>query len=111
MEILRVFFQIHDPTTVNRQGNDVGPQYRSIIFYRNDEQKQLAEKIITELNTSKAFASPIVTELEQFDSFFEAEDYHQDYYENNSTRNTYCSFVIKPKIDKFEKVFKSFIRK
>ena len=111
LEILRVFFQIHDPTTVNRQGNDVGPQYRSIIFYRNDEQKQLAEKIITELNTSKAFASPIVTELEQFDSFFEAEDYHQDYYENNSTRNTYCSLVIKPKIDKFEKVFKSFIRK
>lgn len=103
-EILEVFFKTHDPTTLNRQGNDVGTQYRSAIFYHNDEQKEIAEKIKQELDQSGAYPNPIVTEITPLDTFYKAENYHQDYYNNNGGA-PYCSFVIKPKVDKFEAVF------
>jgi peptide-methionine (S)-S-oxide reductase len=103
-EILEVFFKTHDPTTLNRQGNDVGTQYRSAIFYHNDEQKEIAEKIKQELNQSGAYSNPIVTEITPLDTFYKAENYHQDYYNNNGGA-PYCSFIIKPKVDKFEAVF------
>lgn len=105
-ELLEVFWQVHDPTTLNRQGADIGTQYRSAIFYHNDNQKQKAEKYKTELNKSGAFNNPIVTEITKFDKFYSAEGYHQDYYANNSNTNRYCSIVIRPKLEKFEKVFK-----
>lgn len=105
-ELLEVFWQVHDPTTLNRQGADVGTQYRSAVFYHNDEQKQKAEKYKTELDKSGAFNNPIVTEITKFDKFYSAEGYHQDYYANNSNTNPYCSIVIRPKLEKFEKVFK-----
>lgn len=104
-ELLEVFWQVHDPTTLNRQGADAGPQYRSVIFYHNDEQKARAEKYKTELDKSGAWDNPIVTTLEKFDVFYPAEEYHQNYYLNN-TGQGYCQFVIRPKLDKFEKVFK-----
>ena len=104
-ELLEVFWQTHDPTTLNRQGNDVGPQYRSAIFYHNDQQKQLAEKYKAELDKSGAFSNPIVTEITPFVKFYTAENYHQDYYNNNGSQ-PYCSFVIRPKLEKFKKVFK-----
>lgn len=104
-EIFQVFFTVHDPTTLNRQGADVGTQYRSVIFYKNEEQKKVAESIINELNQSKVYSSKIVTTLEQFDKFYKAEDYHQNYYNNNKNK-PYCQMVIQPKIEKFEKVFK-----
>jgi peptide-methionine (S)-S-oxide reductase len=104
-ELLEIFWKTHDPTTLNRQGNDVGPQYRSVIFYHNGEQKQLAENYKTELEKSGAWENSIVTEIAPFKSFFKAEDYHQNYYENNPNQG-YCTFVIVPKIEKFEKVFR-----
>jgi peptide-methionine (S)-S-oxide reductase len=104
-QLLEVFWQTHDPTTLNRQGNDVGTQYRSVIFYHNDEQKQLAEKYKKELDASGAWEKPIVTEISPFTKFYKAEGYHQDYFENNPEK-AYCSFVIAPKVEKFEKVFK-----
>lgn len=104
-ELLEVFWKTHDPTTLNRQGNDVGPQYRSVIFYHNEEQKQLAEKYKAELNKSGAWDKPIVTEITPFTNFYPAEKYHQNYYDNNPAQ-PYCSFVITPKVEKFEKVFK-----
>lgn len=104
-ELLEVFWQTHDPTTLNRQGNDVGPQYRSAIFYHNDEQKKKAEMYKAELNQSGAFNKPIVTEISPFDKFYVAENYHQDYYNNNGSQ-PYCYYVIKPKLEKFQKVFK-----
>ena len=97
-------------TTLNRQGNDVGSQYRSVIFYHNAEQKEKAEKYKAELNKSGAFADPIVTEISPASTFYVAEDYHQNYYNNNGSQ-PYCYFVIKPKLEKFEKVFKSKIKK
>lgn len=106
-ELLEVFWKVHDPTSLNRQGADVGTQYRSAIFYHNDEQKQKAEKYKAELNKSGAYDKPIVTEITPFDKFYSAEDYHQDYYANNKNSNPYCSIVIRPKLDKFEKVFKN----
>ena len=99
-ELLTVFFQTHDPTTLNRQGADVGTQYRSGIFYINEEQKKISEKFIK--NISDNFTNPIVTEVSKLDTFYEAENYHQDYYKNN-TNAPYCRFVIKPKLDKFLK--------
>lgn len=108
-ELLEVFWQTHDPTTLNRQGNDVGPQYRSVIFYHNDEQKEKAEKYKKELNESGAFAKPIVTEISPYTAFYKAEDYHQDYYNNNGSQ-PYCYYVIRPKLEKFQKVFKNKIR-
>ena len=104
-EIFQVFFTVHDPTTLNRQGADVGTQYRSAIFYKNDEQKKVAQSIINELDDTKVFSSKIVTLLEPFKKFYKAEDYHQNYYENNK-QQPYCQMVIQPKIEKFEKVFK-----
>ena len=109
-EIFKVFFTVHDPTTLNRQGADVGTQYRSVIFYKNDEQKKAAESIIAELNKTKVYSSPIVTKIEPFRAFYKAEDYHQNYYANNKNQ-PYCKMVIQPKIEKFEKVFKDKLKK
>lgn len=104
-ELLEVFFEVHDPTSLNRQGADIGTQYRSAIFYHNDEQKQKAEYYKNELNKSGAYDKPIVTEIAAFTKFYPAEDYHQEYYDNNKNSNPYCSVVIRPKLEKFEKVF------
>jgi len=97
--VLNLFFKIHDPTTLNRQGADVGTQYRSAIFYHSETQKEIALKIIDELNNLDYYDSPIVTEIEKIKKFYIAEDYHQNYYENNKTA-PYCTLVIKPKLDK-----------
>jgi len=105
-ELLEAFWQTHDPTTLNRQGNDIGTQYRSVVFYHNQQQKNSTEKYKTALNKSGAWLNPIVTTLEPFVKFYPAEDYHQNYYNNNSSQG-YCQFVIRPKLEKFEKVFKS----
>lgn len=109
-EIFKVFFTVHDPTTLNRQGGDRGTQYRSSIFYANDEQKKMAQSIINQLNTEKVFEDPIVTTLEPLTEFYPAEDYHQNYYENNKSQ-PYCQMVIQPKIEKFEKIFKDRLKK
>ena len=103
-ELLEVFWKTHDPTTLNRQGNDTGTQYRSAIFYHNDEQKRLAEKYKHELKAAEIWEDPIVTEISEFKKFYKAEDYHQNYYNQNGNQ-PYCSFVITPKIEKFKKVF------
>ncbi len=105
-ELLEIFWQVHDPTTMNRQGNDVGTQYRSVIFYHNDEQKIKAEKYKAELDKSGAWDNPIVTTLEPFAKFYPAENYHQNYYNDNKEQG-YCQFVIRPKVEKFQKVFKN----
>lgn len=105
-ELLEVFWQTHDPTTLNRQGNDVGTQYRSAVFYHSTEQKEKAEKYKAALDKSGAFDKPIVTEVVPFSKFYVAENYHQDYYNNNGSQ-PYCQFVIRPKVEKFQKVFKS----
>jgi peptide-methionine (S)-S-oxide reductase len=104
-ELLEVFFEVHDPTSLNRQGADVGTQYRSAIFYNNQEQKDKAEYYKKELNKNGAYDKPIVTEIAPLGKFYPAEDYHQEYYENNKNSNPYCSVVIRPKLEKFEKVF------
>ena len=104
-ELLEVFFQVHDPTTLNRQGADVGTQYRSAIFFHNNEQKEKAEYYKAELNKSGAYKSPIVTEIAAAQKFYAAEDYHQECYINNKNSNPYCAVVIRPKLDKFKKVF------
>jgi peptide-methionine (S)-S-oxide reductase len=109
-EIFKVFFTVHDPTTLNRQGADVGTQYRSVIFYKNDEQRKAAQSIIAELNKAKVYNSPIVTKVEPFKKFYKAEDYHQNYYANNKSQ-PYCKMVIQPKLEKFEKVFKDKLKK
>jgi len=109
-ELLEVFWKTHDPTTLNRQGNDVGPQYRSVIFYHNIEQKALAEKYKDELNKSGAWDNPIVTEITAYTNFYPAEKYHQNYYENNPNQG-YCAFVIAPKLEKFKKVFNDKLKK
>lgn len=104
-ELLEVFWKTHDPTTLNRQGNDHGTQYRSAIFYHNEEQKKLAEEYKKKLDASGAFDKPIVTEITAYTNFYPAENYHQDYFNLNGTE-PYCQFVIQPKVDKFRKVFK-----
>lgn len=109
-ELLEVFWQVHDPTSLNRQGADAGPQYRSVIFYHNDDQKAKAEKYKNELDKSGAWDKPIVTTLEPMTVFYPAEAYHQNYY-NNNTSQGYCQFVIRPKVEKFEKVFKDKLKK
>jgi peptide-methionine (S)-S-oxide reductase len=109
-ELLEVFWKTHDPTTLNRQGNDVGTQYRSVIFYHNEKQKELAEKYKEELDKSGAWDNPIVTEISPLTKFYSAEGYHQDYYKNNPNQG-YCAFVIAPKVEKFEKVFKDKLKK
>lgn len=105
-ELLEVFWETHDPTTLNRQGADVGTQYRSGIYYHNEEQKQKAQKYKADLDRSGAFDNPIVTEIKPFSVFYVAENYHQQYFENNGNTNPYCKIVIQPKIEKFRKVFK-----
>ncbi len=109
-ELMSVFWQTHDPTTPNRQGNDVGPQYRSVIFYHTDEQKLKAEKYKEELSKSGAWDKPIITAIEPFTNFYPAENYHQNYYNQNGNQ-PYCYFVIRPKLEKFEKVFKDKLKK
>jgi peptide-methionine (S)-S-oxide reductase len=104
-DLLEVFFQVHDPTSLNRQGADIGTQYRSAIFYADVHQKEKSEYYIAELNKSGAYNKPIVTEIASLTKFYPAEDYHQEYYENNKSTNPYCSVVIRPKLEKFEKVF------
>jgi peptide-methionine (S)-S-oxide reductase len=105
-EILKVFFTVHDPTTLNRQGADVGTQYRSVIFYKDNEQKSKAQAIIDDLNKAQVYNDKIVTKVEPFTRFYKAEDYHQNYYAKNRNQ-PYCKMVIQPKIEKFEKVFKN----
>jgi peptide-methionine (S)-S-oxide reductase len=109
-ELLEVFWQTHDPTTLNRQGNDVGPQYRSVIFYHDSEQKQRSEHYKNELDKSGSWDNKIVTAIEPYKNFYIAENYHQNYYTNNGSQ-PYCYFVIRPKLEKFEKVFKSKLKK
>ncbi len=108
-ELLFIFFRTHDPTTLNRQGNDEGTQYRSAIFYHTDEQKSQAEAMIKRLTTEKIFDRPIVTEITPASKFYPAENYHQNYF-NNNPRQPYCSFVIQPKLNKFAKEFTEKIR-
>jgi len=103
-DILEVFFAIHDPTTMDRQGNDSGPQYRSVIFFHSEEQRRAAAEIIAELNREGAFGRPIVTELRPAGTFYIAEDYHQEYFRNNPNQ-PYCSFVVSPKVRKFREKF------
>lgn len=103
-DILNVFFTIHDPTTLNRQGADVGPQYRSAIFYHSDEQKAIAERKIAELNLAGLWNAPIVTEVSPLDTFYPAEDYHQEYFARNPNQG-YCQVVIAPKVAKFRKQY------
>ena len=108
-DLLTVFFATHDPTTLNRQGNDVGTQYRSAVFYANEEQKREAEAFIKELNDSKAFGKPVVTTLEPLGEFYEAEDYHQKYYVNNPYQ-PYCQYLIPPKLNKLHKQFGALLK-
>ncbi|MBN2520839.1 MAG: peptide-methionine (S)-S-oxide reductase MsrA [Bacteroidales bacterium] len=108
-DLLRVFFSIHDPTTLNRQGNDTGSQYRSVIFYHNEKQKHEAEQYIAKLTLDKTFKNPIVTEVVAFNQFYKAEKYHQDYYKYNADK-PYCSLVISPKIEKFQNEFKAILK-
>ncbi len=104
-DILEAFFASHDPTQLNRQGNDVGTQYRSVIYFHNDEQKAIAEKIKKELNASGAYKDQVVTEISPLTVFYKAEDYHQNYFNQNGDQ-PYCQFVVAPKVEKFKKVFK-----
>ncbi|HLX92554.1 MAG TPA: peptide-methionine (S)-S-oxide reductase MsrA [Puia sp.] len=109
-ELLKVFWESHDPTSLNRQGNDAGTQYRSVIFFHNEEQRQKAEHYKEELSKSKAYDKPIVTEITKFTTFYPAENYHQDYYRTHGSQS-YCYLVIRPKVEKFEKVFKNKLKK
>lgn len=103
-EILEVFFTVHDPTTLNRQGHDVGTQYRSAVFYHNDEQRRVAEEVIAEITAAGIYDDPIVTEITPFDKFWPAEDYHQEYFANNP-KQPYCAAVVAPKVAKFRQKF------
>jgi peptide-methionine (S)-S-oxide reductase len=109
-ELLAAFWTAHDPTQLNRQGNDIGTQYRSVIFYHNDEQKQKAEMYKQRLNDEKAYANSVVTEISPYTEFYKAEDYHQNYYNDNSSQ-PYCMMVVQPKLEKFKKVFKDKLKK
>ena len=109
-QILDIFWATHNPTTRNRQGNDVGPQYRSVIFYHSEEQKKIAEASKAEA-APQLWEDPIVTEIKPMKGFWEAEDYHQDYYQNVGDRNPYCTFVITPKMDKLKKAFPDRLKK
>ena len=109
-DLLNVFFTIHDPTTLNRQGADVGTQYRSAIFYHDEEQKQIAEEVIRDLNAQKIWDNPIVTEVTKLDKFYVAEDYHQEYFARNPYQ-PYCQVVVAPKVAKFRKHFLEMLKK
>ena len=108
-DLLTVFFSSHDPTTVNRQGNDVGTQYRSVIFYTTEAQKEEVKKFIAEINASSKAGAPVVTELAPLEQFFEAENYHKDYYQNHQNA-PYCQMVINPKLDKVQKEFAELLK-
>ncbi|MHA1219468.1 MAG: peptide-methionine (S)-S-oxide reductase MsrA [Candidatus Heimdallarchaeaceae archaeon] len=103
-EILEIFFTVHNPTTLNRQGNDVGSQYKSVIFYHSEEQREIAQEIITKLDRSKKWSNSIVTELTSFDKFYKAKKYHQNYFKLNASQ-PYCRVVIEPKVNKFRKLY------
>ena len=105
-EILEIFFTVHDPTPINRQGNDTGTQYRSAVFFHNEAQKMIAEQVIKEINAAHIWNSPIVTELKPYKKFFSAEDYHRDYFERNP-QQSYCQVIIAPKVAKFRKKWES----
>ena len=109
-DVLRVFFAVHDPTTLNRQGNDVGSSYRSAIFYHSDEQRQAAEEIIKEVTAEEVYDNPIVTEVAPFNKFYIAEDYHQEYFASNPTQ-PYCAAVVAPKVAKFRQKFVNRLKK
>jgi peptide-methionine (S)-S-oxide reductase len=109
-EILNIFFTMHDPTTLNRQGNDVGTQYRSIILYHNQNQKQIAEQVIKENTQARIWNNSIVTQLEPYQTFYKAEDYHQEYYKKNPEQ-TYCKIIIDPKISKLRKQYLEKLKK
>lgn len=106
-EILEVFWKTHDPTTLNRQGNDVGTQYRSAVFYHTEEQKEVVTAIKNKLTELAVWPDPIVTEITKFEVFYPAEDYHQDYFNLNGTTQPYCQLVVAPKVEKFKKAFAS----
>jgi len=108
-EILEVFFMTHDPTTLNRQGNDVGTQYRSAVFYHDEYQKETAEEVIRHFEKENIYNQPIVTEVAPFETFYKAEDYHKDYFERNEDQ-PYCQFIVAPKVAKFKKIFKNKIK-
>jgi peptide-methionine (S)-S-oxide reductase len=107
--LLSVFFKTHDPTSLNSQGNDHGTQYRSVIFYTSEQQRISANDIISKLNAERVYDKPIVTEVIPLTDFYEAEDYHQDYFKKNPGQG-YCQFVVKPKVEKFRKVFKEYLK-
>lgn len=109
-QLLEIFFKLHDPTTLNQQGADIGEQYRSVIFYHNDKQREIAERVMEKFEKEKIYDDPIVTEITEFTNFYKAEDYHQDYYEKNKNSNPYCRIVIDPKIIKLYKDFKDKIK-
>lgn len=109
-DLLRIFFTVHDPTTLNRQGNDNGTQYRSVIFYHDENQKKSAEKIVKEISDEKIWDDPIVTELSPFRAFYIAEDYHQEYFANNPNQG-YCRIVIAPKVAKFRSHYRDRLKK
>ena len=109
-EVLQVFFAVHDPTTLNRQGNDIGSSYRSAIFYHSDEQKRIAEEVIKEVTDEGVYDNPIVTEVTPFDKFYVAENYHQEYFANNPNQ-PYCAAVVAPKVAKFRKKFVDRLKK
>ncbi len=104
-ELLEVFWKTHDPTTLNQQGNDFGPQYRSAIFYHNDEQRRLAEEYKKKLDAARIWDKPIITEITPFTNFYSAENYHQDYF-NRNPNQPYCAYIIRPKLKKLEEVFR-----
>lgn len=109
-KILEIYFKTHDPTTLNRQGADIGTQYRSVIFYHTEEQKVTAIEIKNQLDAAGIWSSPIVTAIEPYKNFYKAENYHQNYYEGNKNQ-AYCRMVITPKLEKFEKVFSDYLKK
>lgn len=108
-QILEIFFATHDPTTLNRQGNDVGTQYRSAVYYGNEQQKQVIDDLLREIGQDKLFGSPVVTEVEPLRSYWPAEAYHQDYYQQHPEQG-YCAFVVGPKVEKFRKTFASLLK-
>ena len=110
-DLLAVFFTIHDPTTPNRQGNDVGTQYRSAIFYHSDDQRRAAQEVVQRLTAEKLWKDPVVTEIVPATAFYQAEDYHQEYFERVGAGNPYCSYVIEPKVAKFRKSFVDRLKK
>jgi peptide-methionine (S)-S-oxide reductase len=109
-DILDVFFTVHDPTSLDRQGNDIGPQYRSAIFYHNEEQKRVAEKAIREIDAERIWSKPIVTEVRPAETFYPAEDYHQEYFRNHPNQ-PYCAYIVAPKVKKFREKFAARMRR